>query len=47
MAQFDIASQSVPNSLYVLIPGEGLLFTTTLHLTISVGSITGITVFYG
>jgi hypothetical protein len=47
MAQFDIASQSVPNPLYMLIPGEGLLFTTTLHLTISVGSITGITVFHG
>jgi hypothetical protein len=31
----------------VLIPGEGILASTGLYLTLSTGSITGITVFYG
>jgi len=43
----DITSQTVANSTYILIPGEGILASTGLNLTISVGSITGITVFYG
>ena len=47
LCQIDIASQSNPVPYYCLIPGEGILFTSTLHLTISVGSVTGITVFYG
>jgi hypothetical protein len=47
LAQLDLPSNSNPNSFYVLVPGEGILFSTTLHLTISAGSITGITVFYG
>ena len=47
LCQIDIASQSNPVPYYCQIPGEGILFVSTLHLTISVGSITGITVFYG
>ena len=43
----DIASLATPNTFYVLIPGEGILASTGLYLTLSVGSITGITVFYG
>jgi hypothetical protein len=43
----DIASLGTPNSTYILIPGEGILASTGLYLTLSVGSVTGITVFYG
>jgi len=43
----DIASLGTPNSTYILVPGEGILASTGLHLTLSVGSVTGITVFYG
>ena len=31
----------------VLIPGEGILYRTNLYLTLSVGSVTGLTFFYG
>jgi len=47
LCQIDIASQSNPVPYYIQVPGEGILFQTNLYLTISVGSITGITVFYG
>ena len=43
----DIASLGTPNSTYILIPGEGILASTGLYLTLSAGSVTGITVFYG
>jgi hypothetical protein len=43
----DITSQTVANSTYILVPGEGILASTGLNLTLSVGSITGLTVFYG
>jgi len=43
----DIPSLGTPNSFYVLIPGEGVVASSGLYLTLSVGSITGITVFYG
>jgi hypothetical protein len=43
----DIASLGTPNTSYVLIPGEGVLAATGLYLTLSVGSVTGITIFYG
>lgn len=42
----DIASLGTPNTFYILIPGEGILATAGLYLTLSVGSVTGITVFY-
>jgi hypothetical protein len=43
----DITSQTVANSTYILIPGEGILAAVGLNLTLSTGSLTGITVFYG
>jgi hypothetical protein len=43
----DITSQTVANSTYILVPGEGILASTGLYLTLSVGSLTGLTVFYG
>ena len=43
----DIASLGTPNTFNILVPGEGILATTGLYLTLSVGSVTGITVFYG
>jgi hypothetical protein len=43
----DIASLGTPNTFYVQVPGEGVLASTGLYLTLSVGSVTGITVFYG
>jgi hypothetical protein len=43
----DIASLGTPNSTYILVPGEGILASTGLHLTLSTGTVTGITVFYG
>ena len=43
----DIASLGTPNTSYILIPGEGILASTGLYLTTSVGTVTGITVFYG
>jgi hypothetical protein len=43
----DITSQTVANSTYILVPGEGILASIGLNLTLSVGSLTGLTVFYG
>jgi hypothetical protein len=43
----DIASLGTPNTFYILVPGEGILASTGLHLTTSVGTVTGITIFYG
>ena len=43
----DITSQTVANSTYILVPGEGILAQNGLYLTLSVGSITSISVFYG
>jgi len=43
----DIASLGTPNTTCILIPGEGIVASAGLYLTLSVGSVTGITVFYG
>jgi hypothetical protein len=43
----DITSQTVANSTYILVPGEGILAQTGLNLTLSVGSLTSLSVFYG
>jgi hypothetical protein len=43
----DIASLGTPNVFYMKVPGEGILATDGLYLTLSVGSVTGITVFHG
>ena len=45
--QMDIPVNSNPNTFDVLIPGEGILFRTNIYLTLSVGSVTGVTAFYG
>jgi hypothetical protein len=45
--QMDIPVNSNPNSYYINVPGEGMLFQTNIYLTLSVGSVTGITAFYG
>ena len=43
----DIASTTVPVNFNITIPGEGILATTGLYLTTSVGTVVGIEVFYG
>ena len=43
----DIASLGTPNTTSILIPDQGILAIAGLYLTLSAGSITGITVFYG
>ena len=43
----DIASLGTPNTTCILIPGEGIVATAGLYLTLSAGSVTGITIFYG
>ena len=43
----DITSQTVANSFYIIVPGEGILARNGLYLTLSSGSLTGLTVFYG
>lgn len=47
LCQMDIPSNSNPNSFYVAIPHEGILFRTGIYLTLSVGSVGGVTIFYG
>jgi hypothetical protein len=43
----DIASLGTPNTSCIIVPGEGILASAGLYLTLSVGSVTGITIFYG
>jgi hypothetical protein len=43
----DIANVTVPVNFNITIPGEGILATTGLYLTTSVGTVVGIEVFYG
>lgn len=43
----DIASLGTPNTTCIVIPGEGILASAGLYLTLSVGSVTGITIFHG
>ena len=45
--QMDIPSNTNPNSYCITIPGEGILYRTNLYLTLSVGSVAGLTFFYG
>ena len=44
--EFDIVSNTNPNAVYILIPGEGVKFDTSIYFTTS-ASITGVTAFYG
>ena len=43
----DLFSVTTPVMFSVLVPGEGIVAKTGLYLTTSVGTLTGVTVFYG
>ena len=45
LIEIDIPSNSNPNSFYVAIPQEGVLFTTNVYATLT--NIASVTVFYG
>jgi hypothetical protein len=45
LLEIDIPSNSNPNSFYVLVPGEGVLFSTNIYATLT--NIASVTVFYG
>jgi hypothetical protein len=45
MIEVDIPSNSNPNSFYILVPGEGVLFSTNIYATMT--NLASITVFYG
>ena len=44
--EFDIVSNTNPNAVYILIPGEGVKFDNNIYFTTS-AAITGVTAFYG
>lgn len=46
LVEFDIVSNTNPNAVYILIPGEGVKFSTDIYFTTS-ATITGVTAFYG
>jgi len=43
--EIDIPANSNPNSFYVSVPGEGVLFSTNIYATMT--NLASITVFYG
>ena len=45
LIEIDIPSNSNPNSFYVLVPGEGVLFSTNIYATLT--NMASVTVFYG
>lgn len=45
LIEIDIPSNSNPNSFYVAIPQQGVLFTTNVYATLT--NISSVTVFYG
>lgn len=46
LCEVDVASNTNPNSFYLLVPGEGILFQTNIYMTLS-ASVAGVTAFYG
>ena len=46
LCEVDVAANSNPNSFYVGIPGEGILFSTNIYMTIT-AAVAGVTAFYG
>ena len=46
LVEFDIVSNTNPNAVYILIPGEGVKFSTDIYFATS-AAITGVTAFYG
>ena len=47
LCQLDLPINSNPNSFYVLIPGEGVLFENGIYFTLDAGTLGGCTAFYG
>ena len=45
LIEIDIPSNSNPNSFYVLVPGDGVKFNTSIYATLT--GIASVTVFYG
>ena len=45
LLEVDIPSNSNPNSFYTLIPGEGILFSTSVYASLT--GIASVTVYYG
>ena len=45
LLEVDIPSNSNPNSFYTLIPGEGILFNTSVYASLT--GIASVTVYYG
>lgn len=45
LIEIDIPSNSNPNSFYVAIPQEGVLFTTNVYATVT--NLASVTIFYG
>lgn len=45
LVEVDIPSNSNPNSFYIAVPGEGVLFETNIYATIT--NLASVTVFYG
>lgn len=45
LIEVDIPANSNPNSFYTLVPGEGVLFSTDVHATLT--NIASVTVYYG
>jgi hypothetical protein len=46
LVEFDVVSNTNPNAVNILIPGEGVRFTTNIYFSTS-AAITGVTAFYG
>jgi hypothetical protein len=48
LCQLDLPTNSNPNSFYVLVPGEGILFESGIYFSLDAGSsLGGVTAFYG
>jgi hypothetical protein len=45
LCEIDIPSNTNPNSFYMLVPGEGILFSTNIYATLT--NIASVTAFYG
>lgn len=47
LCQVDIPINSNPNTSYMAIPGEGILFENGIYFTLDAGTLGGVTAFYG
>lgn len=47
LCEIDLPVNSNPNSFYVIIPGEGILFSTSIYFTLDAGTLGSVTAFYG